>query len=70
MSVVGRRRSNHQSMRVKCSDRDRGRSIAKETRIGLKVRHRLAVVDVEDLHTMSLRATTHVNVNMFRNLGM
>jgi hypothetical protein len=62
VGVVDGSCGNHQSMRMECSDRDGGRSIAEETRVGLKVRYRLAVVDIEDLHTMSLRATTYVSI--------
>ena len=56
MSVVHCCGSYHQSMGMESSDGDGGRSVAKKSRIGLKVGYRLAVVNVEDLDTMSLGA--------------
>jgi hypothetical protein len=48
---------DHQSVGMESCDRYWGGSIAKKARVRFEVRHRLAVVDVEDLDAMSLCAT-------------
>jgi hypothetical protein len=49
-------------MGVEGGDRDGGRAVAEEARVGLEVGYRLAVVDVEDLDSMSLCATGIVSM--------
>ena len=62
MVIVQRRSGNHEPMRMKCSGSNRGRSVAKETRVWLKIRHRLTTVDVEDLDAMLLCPTENVSL--------
>ena len=47
-------RCNHQSMRMEGRGSHRRRSVAEETGVWLERRDWLAVVDIENLHTMPL----------------
>lgn len=62
VSVMCSSRSNHKTMGMEGSDGDWRRPITKETRVGLEMRYRLAVVDVEDLDPMPLCATGIVSM--------
>lgn len=57
MIVVQSSGGDHESVRMESRRGDWSRAIAQEARVGLEVRYKLSVVDVEDLHAMLLSST-------------
>ena len=66
MGIVDSRCGNHQPVGMEGGNRDGSRSVPQETRVGFKVGYGLTIVYVEDLHTVSLRAT--IDVSMFQSV--
>lgn len=62
MGVVRCCRGDHQAMGMESRHRNGRRSVAEKSGVGLEVRHRLAIVDVEDLYPVSLRTTEKVSM--------